>query len=164
MVPHTIVDRKFEKSKFSIIVYCLEDNISVNEELDFSNFLSIKHDLNRLKYMPFEVTEIVSIKKYMHVCIFLLLENSKKMEIIPASKRIEYFNNLADQNKTEKLHSICITRSNRFLLENIRAHNNSYWCFCVKCRICRLLVFVRFSRKHQKILKIILKIHWLYIQ
>ena len=39
-IPHAIVDRKFEKDKFSIIVYCKEENINVNNEINSLNYLS----------------------------------------------------------------------------------------------------------------------------
>ena len=69
------------------------------------------------------------------------------MEIIPPSKTIEYFDNIIDQNKAKNLHSICIARSIRFLMENVRGHNDHYRCQCFKCRVCRLLMNELLSRK-----------------
>ena len=35
---------------------------------------------------------------------------------------------MIDQNKAKNPHSICIARSIRFLVKNVRGHNNHYRC------------------------------------
>ena len=62
-VPHTIEDCKFEKSTFSIMVYYKKENINVNNEINFLNYVYVKHNLKRFNFLPFEVVQIISIQK-----------------------------------------------------------------------------------------------------
>lgn len=77
------------------------------------------------------------------------------MEVIPSSKVIEYFNNILDRSKADKLHSFCIARSMYFLFDIIREHGKQHLCFYFKCRFCRLLLTVLLSGKHYNLLKIV---------
>ena len=79
------------------------------------------------------------------------------MEIIPTSKTVEYFCDIVDQNKAKKLHSICIARCIRFLVEHVRGHNGKLPFHCFKCRICRVLMNELLSRKDFNLLKVIKK-------
>ena len=77
------------------------------------------------------------------------------MEIIPSLKILEYFYNAIDQSKAEKLHYFCAARAVCFLYEDVKGHGKHFCCYCFKCRICRLLMYVMLCRKHHHYLKII---------
>ena len=62
-VPHTIEDCKFEKSKVPIMVYYKKENINVNNEHNFLNYVYVKHNFKRFNFLPFEVVQIISIQK-----------------------------------------------------------------------------------------------------
>ena len=73
-----IMTWKYEENKLILTIYCLEKNIFVNKELDFLNFLLRKHSLAWM-YNPFEVTEIISIRKnYSSHYIFISRKAVKK--------------------------------------------------------------------------------------
>ena len=106
---------------------------------------------------PFEVTEIISINKN-HSCLYLLLESSKKMSVVVHPTNVfDYFNNIVDQDKAKQLHSFSIARSICHIAVQIIDHSDNYQCYRVSCRICRLLLTVLLSRKHEKLLCIIKK-------
>ena len=57
------------------------------------NFLFLKHNLMRMGFYPFEVTEIISLRRD-YFSIFLY---SKKMSLkIDPTKVLDYFNNMVD--------------------------------------------------------------------
>ena len=125
----------FLKKEFSIVIYCWQDDINIKRELDFLNNMYIKHDLKRWNYLPFEVTEYISVTKVYPSTYIFTSRKQYKMEIIPLSKTIEYFDNMLDQNKVKNLHSICIARGIRFLAKNVCGHNDHYWCQCFKLNL-----------------------------
>ena len=45
------------------MVYCKKENINVNNELNFLNYVYVKHNFKRFNFLPFEVVQIISIQK-----------------------------------------------------------------------------------------------------
>ena len=55
--------KKRTEEKFIVTIYCKEEDINVNQELNYFNTLFLKHCLRKMGHQPFEVTEIISIRR-----------------------------------------------------------------------------------------------------
>ena len=75
-IQNHILTRKRTEKKFTITIYCKEENIDVEKELDYMNFLFLKHNLMRMGFYPFEVTEIISLRR--GYCSTLVFSCSRK--------------------------------------------------------------------------------------
>ena len=58
-----------------------EEHIHVKKELEYFNFLYLKHNLSRMGHVPFEVTELISIGTD-HFSTFIFL-SKKQYEKCP---------------------------------------------------------------------------------
>ena len=71
--------------------------------------------------------------------------------VVHPTKILNYFNNIIDQDKAQKLHSFSIARSICHIAVQIAGHSDNYHCYCFLCRIYRLLLTVLLSRKHGRL-------------
>ena len=70
-IQNHILTKKSEEKKFKITIYCKQDDINIKKELDYVNFLFLKHNLMELGFHPFQVAEIISIRRdYFSTFIF----------------------------------------------------------------------------------------------
>ena len=76
-IKNAIVDRKKEKNKFILYVYCMKEDIFIDQEKRLLNLLYKKHGLSWLRYKLPAVTEILSLKKHCNSHLFLLLIEKK---------------------------------------------------------------------------------------
>ena len=58
-----------------IIAYCLQEDINLNKEIDYLNYLFKQHGLSWLHYKPPEVTKIISLRKN---CLSIFLFTFRK--------------------------------------------------------------------------------------
>ena len=59
------------ENRFNILIYCKENDINGEEELEYSNFLCVNHNLIKMGYRPFEFKEVISLRRdYSSTCIF----------------------------------------------------------------------------------------------
>ena len=61
-IQNHILTKKWAEKKL-LTIYCKEKDIDVKKELDYTNFLFLEHNLMRMGFYPFEVTEIISLRK-----------------------------------------------------------------------------------------------------
>ena len=45
------------------MVYCKEENIDINNQLNFLNYLRVEHSFKQFNYLPIEVVQIISVQK-----------------------------------------------------------------------------------------------------
>lgn len=121
-MPREIVILKMQKEK-KIVFYCLEKDVLVKNELTYLNFLSRKHGLFWMKYHRFELSKIISVKKFIPPYMFLPLksielyvffqkESSKKMYVVVHPLNIfAYFENFIDQTKANNFYPYPIAAS-----------------------------------------------------
>ena len=70
-IQNYILTKVSDEKKFKITIYCKQDDINIKKELDYVNFLFLKHNLMELDFYPFQVTEIISIRRdYFSTLIF----------------------------------------------------------------------------------------------
>ena len=74
-----IIEWKKDENKFSIVIYCLGENINVNKEMKLSNKLYKKHGLWWTVFDPLEIKKIMSIKK-IYDPTFIFSFNKQKPE------------------------------------------------------------------------------------
>ena len=66
-----------------------------------------------------------------------------------------YLDSYLCYSKAKSLRSLCAARCICYIATQTRRHNSEYKCYCFKCRICRLLIYVLFSREHLKLVSIV---------
>ena len=62
-VPFHIVTKDRTENIFKITVYCKESDMNIRKELNCLIFLFAKYDLSKMGYCPFDVKEIISLKR-----------------------------------------------------------------------------------------------------
>ena len=79
----------------------------------------------KMRFQPFEVTEIISLRRdSFSTFVFLVLESSKKMSLkIYPTKVLDCFSNMVDPFRAKQLHSFLIARSVCHLAVQIDRHN-----------------------------------------
>ena len=65
---------KREKNKFIIYVYCMKEDIFIDQVKRLLNLLYKKHGLSWLRYEYPDVTEILFLKKHCNLTFLLLTE------------------------------------------------------------------------------------------
>ena len=58
-----VLTKECTENRLNILIYCKENNINVEEELEYSHFLCVNHNLIKMGYRPFEVKEIISLRR-----------------------------------------------------------------------------------------------------
>ena len=164
-IPFYILMKQRTVNSFNISIYYKENDINLKKELEYLNFLFVNYDLVKMGYQPFEVKEIISLRRdYSSTYIFTSREQLKKMSLKKdPSKILDYFNNVVDPDKAKELHSLCLARSVCHLSFQINSHSRTYNCRCFVCRIFRILLQVLFSRGHQKLLLVITRNNYMSI-
>ena len=57
-----VLTKKRTEQKFTVNTYC-EEHINVKKELNHMNFSFLKHNLMAMDLYPFEVTEVISLRR-----------------------------------------------------------------------------------------------------
>lgn len=74
-----ILTKNWTENRFIVKVYCKEDDINVNKELNYLNMLFLNFNLMDLSYRPFEVEESISLRiDYFSTFVFILEISEKK--------------------------------------------------------------------------------------
>ena len=146
--PNHVLTKKRTEQKSTITIYCKEGHIHAKKELDYMDVLFLKYNLMATGFYPFEVTEIISLRRDYFLCLyFLVLESSKIMPLkIDPTKVLDYFNNMVDPSTATQLHSFSIGRSICHLAVQTDGHSLHYRCHCFSCGICRILLTMLLSR------------------
>ena len=63
-IKNAIIDKKKKKNKFIIYLYCMKDEIFIDQEKRLLNLLYKKYGLSWLRYELPDITEILSLKKH----------------------------------------------------------------------------------------------------
>ena len=79
------------------------------------------------------------------------------MQKIFSDKIFDYMNHIVCFKKASKLNSICIAHCLCYITTKIEGQNESFSCYCFKCRVCRVLLCILISRKLEKLLLLINK-------
>ena len=62
-IPFYILMKDCTENSFNISIYCKENDINVKKELEYLNFIFANYDLVKMGYHPFEVKEIISLRR-----------------------------------------------------------------------------------------------------
>ena len=101
--------------------------------------------------------ETESFSSFVVTFFFLPLGNFSKMSInIRPTDIFLYFDNHVCYLKAKRIRSLCVARCIRYIATQTRRHNSEYKCYCFKCHIWQMLIYVLFSRGHLRLMFIIM--------
>lgn len=83
------------------------------------------------------------------------LGNCNKMSInIHPTEVVLNFDNHVCYLKAKRLRSLFVARCIPHIATQTRRHTSEYKCYCFKCHICQMLIYVLFSRGHLRLMSI----------